>query len=576
MKKIRVLCSLGLVLLLCVNVISAQEDEVFSQTELWVGGRYIDFSDYTKKIGEYLEGEDELSPEVLLNVYSRSENGIFRLDGHYHDAKNICGEAGFTVRDKYKFRARYKSLVHQKGQDLLTNLSAREYFPSSGTVGGKILTNDIMDPDAEYAYDRDEILSEFQMLLSRKHNVKLSAAHRTILKSGEEQALGSNHCFSCHVTSQTSRINERQHQVELGVDAEFGIVDVGYRFGYRLFESDAPAVFNAYDEAKNPVSGAAGTEFSSRLLYDDTTLALSAKPRTEKMSHRVRFKTEAGQGTLASTIGYSIAKNTYTDMSAEAIVWAANYSMPLGDRTRLVTRGTLSTLKADDPWIDLPTFRDDATDLNEANFDFTRFSSLDRWDGRFAAEVIHRLNPKVILYALAGYNRIDRDDYPVWDEGTKTDEFIFQVRMRYRKGLRYTSSVKYRFEKIFNPFVSARGLFEADGSEVLHPDMPSSPFIFYFQREDLRYQDITSLPTAKHIFDWKSTYRPDNRYSLNIGLNGKYDKNGDLDSLDISHFSLRPQASINYTPDMMWTFATGYTYYYDKSKIPITVALFDG
>jgi len=576
MKNIRILFSLCLAFLLLVSYATAQDDEAFSKTTLWIGGNYVDFSDYTKRIGEYREGVDKFSPEAILSVYSRSGNGIFRLDGQYHDAKNICAQARFTVGDKYKFKAGYKSLIHQEGKDLLTNLSAREYFPSSGTLGGKMLTSEVLDPDAEYFYDRDEILSEFQMLLSRKHNVRLSAAHRTILKNGQEQALGSNHCFSCHVTSQAAPINERQHHVEVGVDAEFGIVDLGYRFGYRLFESDAPAPYNFYDEAKNPVSGASGPEFSSRLVYDDTTLELSAKPRTEKLSHKVRFRANAGEGTFASSLGYSSARNTHTDLKAESFAGAVNYSLPLGSRTRLVTRGTLTMLKADDPWIDLPTYRDDAADLYEADFDFARYSSLDRWDGRISAEVISRVSPRIVLYLLAGYNRIDRDDYPIWDEGTQTDEVIGQVRMRYRKGLRYTSTVKYRFEKISNPFVSARGLFEANGSEILEPEIPTSNWIFYFQREDLRHQDITSLPTDKHIFEWKSTYHPTGRYTLTIGLKGQYDKNGDLDSLDIKHFSLRPNASINYTPDMMWTVAAGYTYLFDKSKIPIAVALFDG
>ena len=37
-----------------------------------------------------------------------------------------------------------------------------------------------------------------------------------------------------------------------------------------------------------------------------------------------------------------------------------------------------------------------------------------------------------------------------------------------------------------------------------------------------------------------NTWRPNMKMSMNLGLKFKYDKNGDLDSLDVNHMSFQP------------------------------------
>jgi hypothetical protein len=64
--------------------------------------------------------------------------------------------------------------------------------------------------------------------------------------------------------------------------------------------------------------------------------------------------------------------------------------------------------------------------------------------------------------------------------------------------------------------------------------------------------------------------------TIGIGVKGRYDKNGDLDSLDVKHFALVPDVILNYMPGPKWALTTGYTYQYDKSRLPVAVALFDG
>jgi len=92
----------------------------------------------------------------------------------------------------------------------------------------------------------------------------------------------------------------------------------------------------------------------------------------------------------------------------------------------------------------------------------------------------------------------------------------------------------------------------------------------------LRYQDITIYPTDVHDFDFGLTYRPDNKMSVNFGLKAKFDKNGDLDSLDVEHSMYQPNLALTLTPDPKWSMSAGYTFGHYKSRGPVAVALFDG
>ena len=164
--------------------------------------------------------------------------------------------------------------------------------------------------------------------------------------------------------------------------------------------------------------------------------------------------------------------------------------------------------------------------------------------------------------------------------GLETKQFIGQAKLRWRKGLKYSSNVKYRFEKTSDPFTSGRGLFESRGRGVILPLGPAESgypaWVFYFQREGLRYQNITTVPTDYHRIEWSSTWRPTNKYTVNLGLKATFDKNNDLDSLDVKHTALQPNIALNLMPNNQVTLTAGYTYNYDKSRGPVAVPLFDG
>lgn len=576
--KLSILC-IGLLLLFAVSSVVAQNEETVDRYRLWLGGHYADTSGYAKKVGEYrrLDESGEFLPSFQFGWQSLRPNSTFNLDVDYLDKENINGRLTSNVGDRYTFDIKYRSLTRQLQQDLLTNMETRE------AAGGKILTHELTDVGADYNYHRREILSKMSILLQRKHNVRFTASHRSILKSGEKQAIASNHCLSCHLTSKSEGVESTAHQIQAGVDAEVNKYDVGYQFGYRLYSSHAAAPTAYYDPAKHPVNGGSGPEFSSRMLYDDTTLVYSSKPKTEKMSHKLRMKGDLGKGKIAGSLSYSRSENKYSNLTAKSWVGALKYAVVLNSKTRLNARATGVRRNADDPYIDVRAFREGQTKGPVTDFSYLRLSSLDRADATITAELIRRLNPKTTLSVLAGYNRVDRYNYPNTTDNLVSKTFIGQAKMNYRKGLRYSSQLKYRFEKTSDPFTTYKGLFEERGREILTrdvtPDTAGSPafaFFFYWQREALRYQMITSEPTDLHEFAWSSTWRPNMKTSVNLGLKGSYDKNGDLDSLDVKHFTLQPNISLTTTPSPKWSLTAGYTYNMNTSRGPVAVALFDG
>lgn len=563
------------VLLLANSFVLADDGPTTESYSFWLGGHYTDFTDYTKKVGEYNKGENETLPEFSLNYLSNGPNSILRFLGHYYDNKNAYAKLSSTISNKYKLSVQYRSLLKQEGQDLLTNIEGREYFPATGTMGGKMLTHDIQDPNADYNTYRQELLSQFSILLSEKNNVRLNATHRMILKTGTEQKISSDHCFSCHLTSMEGKVNNTQHQFEAGINAEINKFDIGYQFGYRLYDPKNQASMAYYDDAVHPTKGTAGSEFGSRLIYEDTDAEFSVVPKTEKMSHKVKFKRNFGQGYLAGVLGYASVENKFTSLKSNSYSSAFNFATFLDSKTKLIAKVAVSKYDSDSIYIDLPTFREGAADSNYYNFDFTRYSALNRTNANMSAELIKRMNSNVTVAGLVGYNIVNRDNYPMYDDGTSTKKFYAQGKFRYRKDLSLRSSLKVRFEKITDPFISAKGIFEANGT-ALRPLVPTSNWVFYFQREDLRYQDITTMPTQVFSFDWNTSYNPNMKFSTIFGVKGNFDKNDDLDSLDVKHTSFIPSVSLQYTPDNIFSMQVGYSYNYDKSRLPVTVALMDG
>ncbi|MCP4568915.1 MAG: hypothetical protein GY841_15175, partial [FCB group bacterium] len=412
------------------------------------------------------------------------------------------------------------------------------------------------------------------------NNVRMLVAHRFIREEGEKQSIANSHCFSCHLTSETMPVDRRTNQLSAGIEAEVNKYDVGYTFGYRKFKSHTSDQYAAYDNALHPTKGTAAAEFSSRLIFDGESMPVSVLPETEKLSHKMKIKGDLGRGRFAGAFFYNTTKNkndNYTGIQLESKAYGGNlnYTTTFNKKTRLIAKFYGNRIKNDNVTIDLPVFREGRPGVT-ANFDSTRYSILDRKTIKGSGEIINRYNKKITFAVKAGYDYVLRYDYPEQEADYTTKKIFGQLKVKFREGMRYSVQATYRFEKISDPFTSGRGLFEARGRDILTRDLPGFAFIFYYEREDLRYQDISALPTDRHEFDIKSTVRAGRNANVMFGIKGSFDKNGDLDSLDVEHMSYQPNLNLTLTPDPRISLTAGYSYQYYKSRGPVTVALFDG
>ncbi len=569
---------LSIVLLLAIGAaVSAQEDVSDQGVKLWLGGHSTDYDGYTKKVGEYKKGNDEFLPEGKIHYWRWQDDSRLDLNVQYFDDDNVLGRFNYNLADKFSTEINFRSMIRQTGQDLLENIAAREWL--STVPGGKMLTHEILDPGADYNYTRSEISSQFNLLLSRQNDLRLLVSHRSIIKKGEEQQIASDHCFSCHLTSQGATVNRQTHSVEAGLEGKAGKYDLGLKVGMRTFKSHADAPTAYYDNAAHPVTGGATDEFGSRVLYDDTTAAYSVFPEKRKIWQKFRVKGDIGKTRFVGSFGHSKTRNKTANLDANSINGALSTTTRLSKSSRLVGRLTAYRVTSDNPLIDLPDYREGAADSATFDFDFIRYSSLDRLNGEASIELITRLDKSTTLSLLAGYDRIDRYDFFGPGDNATTNKFSGQANLKYLAGRQFSQKIKYRWEKTSDPFTSARGLFEADGSKLLEPltDIGSAGFQFqYFQREDLRYQKITTEATDRHEIDIVTTFRPSLKTSINTGIKGYYEFNDDLDSLDVERFSIRPNLGINYSPSQKAIFTVGYTYSFIKNRGPVTIALFDG
>jgi len=586
MKKRILICVTALLMVGLVSIASANTPS--TDYGFWLDGHYTSFTDNTKKVGEYNVGDNIGSQEFLLSIAQRNNNELYEIDLRLYDQENQFFRASAKSGNKLNASVQYRSLIHQFGQDMLSNLAAREYFPDNvppaPAFGGKTLWHEIKDSGADYNYHRQEILTNISAMLSEKNKVRIYAAHRSIFKDGEKQGLSNSHCYSCHVVSETIDVKEQLHQINAGIEAGVSDHTVGYEFGYRMYKSSAADPETHYDLAAHPdptKPDAVHQDFASRQLYSDEDLPYSTLPEQQKISNKVRVKGKLGKKTQYNTaLGFNQTKNKGTEVTADAITGSVNLATLLAPRTRLVVKASGVKLAVDDYFVDLPDYRDStitvADDVPSVDFDFMRMSTLNRMDIKGSAELTHRVNRRWTLSGLAGYRHVDREHYP--EDNYVSSTITGQAKIRYRNGMKFSAWGKYHLDYTTDPFVSGRGLFEARGREALSDDatIPEWRRVFYYEREDLRYQPITTSPTMKHQIEFRGQYHPDNKVTLNAGVKLQMAKNGDLDSLDVKNSLIQPNLGLSLTPSPQFSLSAGYTMQLAKSRGPVTVALFDG
>ena len=573
MKQLCKIALLALALLVVSTSVFAQEaDSALVDYKLWLGAHYTGWDGYRARVGMYEYNEQGTFPELKFDLNARKKDASVTISAYHYDRKNIFGHLNVQKSDRITFDVDYISMIRNYGQDQLANLETREWLGDH--PGGKMVTHALLDEGVDYAMDRKQVVTRLKVLLSKKGNVTLNVAHRSIFEDGNDQALAISHCFSCHVESQELGLEQETHSVRAGIAGTISKIDLEYVFDYREFKSNVPDPEAHYDPAIHPVNGGSGAEFQTRVIYENAILDFGALPETEKYAHYGKIRGKVWKGRLNGSLGYIQTENKRTTLKADAISGNLAYAVPVSKKNRLVLRLFGLSRQVDNVFIDLPTWREGRPDNNPVNFDWMRYSSLSRVEGKGDLEWITRLTQRTTLSLLGGYKEVSRVDYPTPETTYNTKQFALQGRVRYRDGMKLNGMVKYRYENTQDPLRTARGLLEASGRETL--EFTSPRWAFYYQREALRFLNVTSLPTDYHELQLKGGIKATDCLVVNAALRTVYDKNSDLDTLDVHHYLIQPNVNLVMTPCDKVTLNAGYTYDYSKSRGPIAIPLFDG
>ena len=535
------------------------------KASLLLGGNYSDYKDYTSKVGEFTHVRNDPYPEAAFKLRGTTDNAYIDMKAAFTDNKNGRFKADYKFKDKFSAKVNYQLFERQLQFDLLENMNAREML-ESGSPGGKMISHEALDSVTDYRYDSHSLESEFKVKISDKYGLNFVAAHKMIMQKGNEQKISTTHCFSCHLQSRSAEVDRWSNQVNVGLEANRNNVYVDYKFSYRIFRSNADDVSFYYDGARHPVNGGSAGEFASRLLFDDGYYTDDIYPRTQKFSNKFKFKTGNEKRVLSGTFNYSKTTNdAVEDLDIVVVGGTLNYKMLVNPKTWLFANGALSKTISNDIRYDIPTWREGGTGGDLDIFDYYRASSLDRLYGRGDVQGIMKLNPDTKVSLLLGYEHTRRYDYPGISSETASNKYYGEGWIRYRNGLKSSFFAKYHLELTDDPFMDYRGLFEAVGRGVLTAEN-GAPNVYYYQREDLKYQNVTTLPTIEHEFELSGTYSFNSKISMSGSLKLSMDKNNDLDNVEIEHSSMRPNLGISFIPNPKWSFTGGYTYMYDKSR----------
>jgi hypothetical protein len=539
---------------------------------LWLGSHYTDFNDYGKKVGEYSHVYTDAYPEIGFTLFGSGENNYLSLNGQFYDNKNAFADLKLRSSNRFSMKVRYQTFRKQLQFDFLDNINAKEGIGSKA----KMLSHEALDSTFDYSIDRHQAEAEFELMLAEKYDLKLIAAHRFILDKGDEQKTSISHCYSCHVSTKSAEVKKVTNQTNLGLEATKDNVSVGYKFSYRKFKSYADDITFFYDDARHPLNGGFVDEFGSRMIYDGEEMPTGIYPETEKYSSKVKFQVRNDKRRLNGSFSYSKTTNDVSNLDNVVVGGTVKFTTIVNPRLRFYANGALSKTTSNDVFYDLSAWREGGTGGDIDIFDYRRESSLDRLYGKGTARALYRMNPKTRVSVLLGYEHIRRYDYPDLDAETASNKYFGEGSIRFREGLKYTFSAKYKLELTSDPFVSYKGIFEKPGSEILSKEN-GAPHIYYYQRErDLKYQQITTLPTIKHEINLKGNYRVSKRVGLNAGLKLTMDENDELDSLTVEHTAFQPSVGIDVSVGNKWVLNSGYMYAYNKSTGPITVVMFDG
>ena len=538
-----------------------------------VGSHYTGLQDYYSKVAEFDRGKEGFTPEIGFKLNHTKDNKNIALGGYFYDPKRMSFGLNGNVGEKISAKVSYKSFYRQLQFDQMENLQAREAGDREGiTPGGKMITHEDKNPGADYGYRRQEIQTDVDFKVS--NHIKLMVNHRSILEDGTEQHMQLNHCATCHINSRALDHKQNTHSVSAGGEITLKDIMIAFKSSYKTFESKAGPYTAWYDSAQHPTKGVMDEEFASRQNYSSAYMPIAQYAEIEKIAHSLKVKAKLGKGRVLAQFVNSTTTNKTKDLNLKGNQANVKLIYPLMKKAKVVGTGSYGRFENDPVFVDLPPWRDGRSGGGQ-DLDWTRYSNLTRTNMKAALEVIYQPVRKYRLSLLGGFNSLERDDYPYYGANNKTTKMRLQTSIRYRPSAKFTGRFKYYLDMIDNPFAPYNQMFEKYGKTALTP-WEGNGAVYYVQRDDIRYGDITSQPTMVHAVNLDLKFKLSKKANLFAKLNYRKSTNSDEKELDFNQTLFAPSIGLNLLPSDKVNFFANYSLQQMDQNGLAAVAMMDG
>lgn len=554
---------------------AAQEQTTESFTgSMEIGARATDVDGSPDKAAEYRSVEQ--GPVAKLDLASFGDWGSLDLDFKYLAENEMKGGLDFDVKRMVRSHNSYDAFLHRFGHDPMENLEGT-------SINGKVVRHTDFSPNAEYDVDYSLFHDRTELQFPGFEALTLAVEYRDQKRSGHMQAYTTSHCDTCHIKSQSHRVDEQTTDAKLEAAIGWKGGEIRGSLASRELRQGQSSVDVTFDTALHPELQT--PVFENRLQYDSEVGAIPADlwPDIDKDIGRLdlRFGNEGGLALTANGV-WSETENRYTGYKADYAGYVATLAARLTNALRLRWRGRVYSIDNDEVYVDTiervgiagPQAGLTFEQIYGRNFDHTRYSALDRDALESRLDLSYRLGRNGTLRGIWDFEAIDRETYEVLPGETETTTNLLGLSYRVRpvKGLRLDAA--YKHAEIDNAFMLIDGACSTlESGPYPNPWNPETPQYYDFQ--EARIAETTASPSSWDKLELGAAW-----VTGGSTLSGRYvwwdGSNSDGDLSDWSKTSQNATVTWWTPAGESWDWYLGYAYQDSSLDAPACIPVFDG
>jgi len=545
----------------------------------FLGVRGLNNEGWMGRINEYEMNKGGVRPVFGSSYWYSRDSWFFDFYGENRgDSRAQSYWLDADLNRRLRIRSSLERFIHRLDNDPLSNLDTAK--------GSVVVRHDDLAPNRAYVPGRNEMKTELSGYITTW--LTWRASHRFLQMHGETQTRSISKCANCHVTGESTRINQKMHDLSGGLTARLGRkVAVHYDYTSRQFKEHGERPTNQYDVAQHPTT--LNRAFFNRVQYDGTTngqMAYAYVPGFRKDTHDVKLSADLpADARLTAQLMKTSATNTHVNLGLNVLAWGGKYVLPLGERVTLKAQFRKTDLSSDDVLVQLeetvnpagvaqagqtyaeayPTF---------GSLDWMRGSTINRQDILATGELSARLAKLTTLRGGYQFRSIRRENFDV----ERTDRNRLYLLFSTRRSTQWNARVRYTLDNTDQPFMHRHAALSPVMQPTPSPGNPPSPLpgLQYFTLYAARQANLTNQPSRSHFLEPSFSWTPSPKTALTVHYRTKIEKNDKLNFSDWTRQMHMPGAELWYAPLEKLNFTLSYSFENDKSNTLFVLPAFDG